>query len=219
MTDSMTVSMADQNCDVRAVFLYNYYGTRNLGARWAPISSWWPSATLLALRACLTSSFTPFGHSSHVTHADDKFTSFLEQVRFQERGEQCHFGSCWVILGHFGSFLGHFGPFWVILGHFWAILGNFGSFLVILGHFRSFLGHVGSFWVILGHFGSPCLPPCCPPCCPHCCPPCRPPFRPPCQPCCPPCRPPCQPCCPPCCQPCFPPCPPCQPRQPQCHPH
>ena len=29
------------------------YHTRNLGARWAPISSWWPSATLLALRACL----------------------------------------------------------------------------------------------------------------------------------------------------------------------
>ena len=29
-----------------------YQGTRNLGARWAPISSWWPSATLLALRAC-----------------------------------------------------------------------------------------------------------------------------------------------------------------------
>ena len=28
------------------------YITRNLGARWAPISSWWPSATLLALRAC-----------------------------------------------------------------------------------------------------------------------------------------------------------------------
>ena len=40
--------------------------TRNLGARLAPISSWWPSATLLALRACLTSSFTPFGHSSRV---------------------------------------------------------------------------------------------------------------------------------------------------------
>ena len=36
-----------------------YLKTRNLGARWAPISSWWPSATLLALRACLTSSFTP----------------------------------------------------------------------------------------------------------------------------------------------------------------
>merc|ERR1712083_483799 len=92
--------------------------TRNLGARWAPISSWWPSATLLALRACLTSSFTPFGHSSRVTHADDKFTSVLEQVRFQERGEQCHFGSFWAILGHFGSFwaiLGHFGSFWVIL--------------------------------------------------------------------------------------------------------
>ena len=43
--------------------------TRNLGARWAPISSWWPSATLLALRACLTSSFTPFGRSSRVTYA------------------------------------------------------------------------------------------------------------------------------------------------------
>ena len=27
----------------------NYESTRNLGARWAPISSWWPSATLLAL--------------------------------------------------------------------------------------------------------------------------------------------------------------------------
>ena len=40
--------------------------TRNLGARWAPISSWWPSATLLALRSCLTLSFTPFGHSSRV---------------------------------------------------------------------------------------------------------------------------------------------------------
>ena len=66
----------------------NYESTRNLGARWAPISSWWPSATLLALRACLTSSFTPFGHSSRVTHADDKFTSVLEQVRFQEGGEQ-----------------------------------------------------------------------------------------------------------------------------------
>ena len=76
--------------------------TRNLGARWAPISSWWPSATLLALRACLTSSFTPFGHSSRVTHADDKFTSVLEQVRFQERGEQCHFGSFWAIWLNFG---------------------------------------------------------------------------------------------------------------------
>ena len=60
----------------------NHMTTRNLGARWAPISSWWPSATLLALWACLTSSFTPFGHSSRVTHADDKFTSVLEQVRF-----------------------------------------------------------------------------------------------------------------------------------------
>ena len=40
--------------------------TRNLGARWAPISSWWPSATLLALPACLTSSFTTLGHSSRV---------------------------------------------------------------------------------------------------------------------------------------------------------
>ena len=29
------------------------YSTRNLGARWAQIASWWPSATLLALRACL----------------------------------------------------------------------------------------------------------------------------------------------------------------------
>ena len=90
----------------------HYIKTRNLGARWAPISSWWPSATLLALRACLTSSFTPFGHSSRVTHADDKFTSVLEQVRFQERGEQCHFGSFWAILGHFG-------PFWAILVEFW----------------------------------------------------------------------------------------------------
>lgn len=26
MIDPMTVSMADQNCDVRAVFLYNYFG-------------------------------------------------------------------------------------------------------------------------------------------------------------------------------------------------
>ena len=43
-----------------------YITTRNLEARWAPISSWWPSATLLALRACLTSFFTPFGHSSCV---------------------------------------------------------------------------------------------------------------------------------------------------------
>ena len=43
-----------------------YIFTRKLGARWAPISSWWHSATLLALRACLTSSFTPFGHSSRV---------------------------------------------------------------------------------------------------------------------------------------------------------
>merc|ERR1712083_982406 len=118
--------------------------TRNLGARWAPISSWWPSATLLALRACLTSSFTPFGHSSRVTHADDKFTSVLEQVRFQERGEQCHFGSFWAILGHFGSFwviLGLFGSFWIILGHFgpfWVILGHFGSFWTILGHLVEF---------------------------------------------------------------------------------
>ena len=46
--------------------LKNYLTTRNLGARWAPISSWWPSATLLALRACLTLSFTPFGRSSCV---------------------------------------------------------------------------------------------------------------------------------------------------------
>ena len=116
--------------------------TRNLGARWAPISSWWPSATLLALRAFLTSSFTPFGHSSRVTRADDKFTSVLEQVRFQERGEQCHFGSFWTILGHFG-------PFWVILGHlgpFWVILSHFGPFWVILGHF-------GPFWVIWLNFG------------------------------------------------------------------
>ena len=36
-------------CASRASILYH---TRNLGARWAPISSWWPSATLLALRAC-----------------------------------------------------------------------------------------------------------------------------------------------------------------------
>ena len=80
--------------------------TRNLGARWAPISSWWPSATLLALRACLTSSFTPFGHSSRVTHADDKFTSVLEQVRFQERGEQCHFGSFgWILVAKASSSL------------------------------------------------------------------------------------------------------------------
>ena len=43
---------------------------------------------LWALRACLTLSFTPFGHSSRVTHADDKFTSVLEQVRFHERGKQ-----------------------------------------------------------------------------------------------------------------------------------
>ena len=35
------------------------FSTRNLGARWALISSWWPPATLLALRACLTLSFTP----------------------------------------------------------------------------------------------------------------------------------------------------------------
>ena len=145
-----------------AICLYETLNTRNLGARWAPISSWWPSATLLALRACLTSSFTPFGHSSRVTHADDKFTSVLEQVRFQERGEQCHFGSFWAILGHFGSFwtiLGQFGPFWINLGHFgsfWTILGQFGPYWVILGHFGPFwviLGHFGLFWVILGHFG------------------------------------------------------------------
>ena len=47
-------------------FLLLLLQTRNLGARWAPICSWWPSATLLALRAYLTSSFTPFGHSSRV---------------------------------------------------------------------------------------------------------------------------------------------------------
>ena len=41
------------------IFIISIY-TRN------PISSWWPSATLLALRACLTSSFTPCGHSSRV---------------------------------------------------------------------------------------------------------------------------------------------------------
>ena len=45
------------------------YITRSLGARWAPTSSCGPSGRLLALRACLTSSFAPFGRSGRVTHA------------------------------------------------------------------------------------------------------------------------------------------------------
>ena len=108
-----TTAVSPNFCDKKDRLVKMYYlQTRNLGARWAPIS-----ATLLALRACLTSSFTPFGHSSRVTHADDKFTSVLEQVRFQERGEQCHFGSFWVILDHFGSF--------------WVIWLNFGCKSII----------------------------------------------------------------------------------------
>ena len=53
------------------------------------------------------------------------------------KGSAGHFGSFWVIFGHFGSFW----SFGVILGDF----GSFWSFLVILVIF----GHFGSFWVIL----------------------------------------------------------------------
>ena len=47
----------------------SYICNRSLGARWAPTSSCGPSGRLLALRACLTSSFAPFGRSGRVTHA------------------------------------------------------------------------------------------------------------------------------------------------------
>ena len=103
---------------------WELYDTRNLGARWAPISSWWPSGlldfvfhALRALKPC-----DPRRWQVHLSFGASKISGARGTMPF------------WVILGHFGSFwtiLGHFGPFWAILGHF-------GPFWVILGHLVEF---------------------------------------------------------------------------------
>ena len=44
-------------------------------------------------------------------------------------------GFSWVVLGHFGSFLGRSGSFWVGMDRFgslWIILARFGTFWVVL---------------------------------------------------------------------------------------
>jgi hypothetical protein len=43
------------------------------------------------------------------------------------------FGSFWVVLGRFGSFLGRFGSFWVILGRFGVFWGLLDPYLTLYG--------------------------------------------------------------------------------------
>ena len=55
----------------------NYILTRNLGARWAPTSSWWSFGPAFCPSGILTLSFAPFGRSGRVTHAPMHQTTYL----------------------------------------------------------------------------------------------------------------------------------------------